>query len=127
MIQHILHNNIPHKEIFLIYGTRKYPDALYSNLYGPTEITVDCNFYVVKREFTDDESLPIGNACKNTCRRFHPPHSTYVNTPPVNERHTCTATHRMTHALVIMSNAASGWWLEAFFEGDARFVTAEAS
>jgi len=29
MIQHILHNNIPHKEIFLIYGTRKYPDALY--------------------------------------------------------------------------------------------------
>jgi len=32
----------------------------------------------------------------------------------------------MTHAL-IMSNAASGWWLEAFFEGDARFVTAEAS
>jgi hypothetical protein len=32
----------------------------------------------------------------------------------------------MTHAL-IMSNAASGWWLKAFFEGDARFVTAEAS
>ena len=29
MIQHILHNNIPHKEIFLIYGTRKCPDALY--------------------------------------------------------------------------------------------------
>lgn len=32
----------------------------------------------------------------------------------------------MTLAL-IMSIAASGWWLEAFFEGDARFVTAEAS
>jgi CDP-4-dehydro-6-deoxyglucose reductase len=29
MIQHIHHNNIPHKEIFLIYGTRKCPDALY--------------------------------------------------------------------------------------------------
>lgn len=29
MIQHIHHNNIPHKEIFLIYGTRKFSDALY--------------------------------------------------------------------------------------------------
>jgi CDP-4-dehydro-6-deoxyglucose reductase len=31
MLQHIHHNNIPHKEIFLIYGTRKCPDALYLN------------------------------------------------------------------------------------------------
>lgn len=29
MIQHIQHNNIPHKEIYLIYGTRKCTDALY--------------------------------------------------------------------------------------------------
>jgi CDP-4-dehydro-6-deoxyglucose reductase len=29
MIQHIHHNNIPHKEIYLIYGTRKCSDALY--------------------------------------------------------------------------------------------------
>lgn len=29
MIQHIHHNNIPHKEIYLIYGTRTCPDALY--------------------------------------------------------------------------------------------------
>lgn len=28
MIQHIHHNNIPHKEIYLIYGTRKCSDAL---------------------------------------------------------------------------------------------------
>ena len=31
MLQHIHHNNIPHKEIYLIYGTRKCPDALYLN------------------------------------------------------------------------------------------------
>jgi CDP-4-dehydro-6-deoxyglucose reductase len=31
MVQHIHHNNIPHKEIFLIYGTRKCMDALYIN------------------------------------------------------------------------------------------------
>jgi len=46
---------------------RKYlPDILYSNLYGPTEITVDCTFYIVDRDFNDDESLPIGKACKNS-------------------------------------------------------------
>ncbi len=46
---------------------RKYiPDALYSNLYGPTEITVDCTYYIVDREFSDDEPLPIGVPCPNT-------------------------------------------------------------
>ncbi len=42
------------------------PDALYANLYGPTEITVDCTCYIVDREFDEMESLPIGRACKNT-------------------------------------------------------------
>lgn len=50
----------------LNYWRKHYPNALYSNLYGPTEITVDCTFYNVEREFSDDESLPIGKACKNT-------------------------------------------------------------
>ena len=46
---------------------RKYlPDCLYANLYGPTEITVDCTFYIVDREFTDEEPLPIGRPCKNS-------------------------------------------------------------
>lgn len=46
---------------------RKYkPDALYANLYGPTEITDVCTCYIVDREFADDESLPIGKACTNT-------------------------------------------------------------
>ncbi|WP_139470633.1 amino acid adenylation domain-containing protein [Campylobacter armoricus] len=42
------------------------PDALFANLYGPTEITDVCSFYIVNRQFSDDELLPIGNACKNT-------------------------------------------------------------
>lgn len=42
------------------------PDALYANLYGPTEITVDCCFYKVDRKFADEEPLPIGRACRNT-------------------------------------------------------------
>lgn len=46
---------------------RKYiPNAVYANLYGPTEIAVDCTYYIVDREFEDTESLPIGIACKNT-------------------------------------------------------------
>jgi D-alanine--poly(phosphoribitol) ligase subunit 1 len=50
----------------LNYWRKNYPLALYSNLYGPTEITVDCTYYIVEREFNDDEPLPIGKACKNT-------------------------------------------------------------
>ncbi|HHX74508.1 MAG TPA: amino acid adenylation domain-containing protein [Firmicutes bacterium] len=41
------------------------PEALYVNLYGPTEVTVDCTYYVVDREFADDEPVPIGRACRN--------------------------------------------------------------
>jgi len=46
---------------------RKYvPNALYANLYGPTEITDVCTYFIVDREFEDDEPLPIGTTCKNT-------------------------------------------------------------
>ena len=40
-------------------------DALYANLYGPTEVTDICTYYVVDRKFKNDESLPIGKACNN--------------------------------------------------------------
>lgn len=38
----------------------------FTNLYGPTEITVDCTYYKVERDFEDDEVLPIGIQCENT-------------------------------------------------------------
>lgn len=41
------------------------PSAMYANLYGPTEITDVCTYYIVDREFRDDESLPIGFPCRN--------------------------------------------------------------
>ncbi len=50
----------------LNYWRSKYPKALFSNLYGPTEITVDCTYYTVDRDFKDDETLPIGFPCRNT-------------------------------------------------------------
>jgi len=36
------------------------PDATYVNLYGPTEITCNCTYYVVDREFAAGDTLPIG-------------------------------------------------------------------
>lgn len=50
----------------LNYWRKHLPDCRYANLYGPTEITVDCTYYVVDREFSDDEPLPIGIECKNS-------------------------------------------------------------
>lgn len=48
----------------LNYWRRYVPDALYSNMYGPTETYV-CTYYNLDREFGDDESLPIGRPCGN--------------------------------------------------------------
>ena len=45
---------------------RTLPHALYANLYGPTEITDVCAYFIVEREFSDTESLPIGFPCRNT-------------------------------------------------------------
>ena len=36
------------------------PDALYANVYGPTEITCNCTYYIVDREFKQEEVLPAG-------------------------------------------------------------------
>lgn len=44
---------------------RKLPNARFINLYGPTEITVDCTYFEVDREFGDNEFIPIGKACQN--------------------------------------------------------------
>jgi len=50
----------------LNYWRQKFPHALFSNLYGPTEITVDCTYYIVNREFSEGDSLPIGFPCRNS-------------------------------------------------------------
>jgi amino acid adenylation domain len=49
----------------LNYWISKMPDTMFANLYGPTEITDICTYYVVDREFSDDEPLPIGKSCSN--------------------------------------------------------------
>ncbi|MBR1890646.1 MAG: AMP-binding protein [Clostridia bacterium] len=54
---------MPNKQ--LNYWRKHFPDILYANLFGPTETVDICTFYVVNREFRDDEPLPIGVHCDN--------------------------------------------------------------
>ena len=73
----ILDDNVPQhlKRIFfageampakqLKVWMNKLPVVQFINLYGPTEITVDCTYYVVDRDFGDDEYIPIGKPCEN--------------------------------------------------------------
>lgn len=41
------------------------PNVLYANCFGPTEIANIFAYYIVDREFDDNEPLPIGKACRN--------------------------------------------------------------
>ena len=74
---HILDDNVPRglKRVFfageampakqLKVWMSKLPSTQFINLYGPTEITVDCTYYIVDRDFGDDEYIPIGHPCEN--------------------------------------------------------------
>lgn len=49
-----------------LHKLQKYlPGVQYVNLYGPTEITCNCTYYIVDREFAENETLPIGVPFKN--------------------------------------------------------------
>ena len=54
---------MPNKQLNMWRKTN--PHCLYANLYGPTEITDVCAYYIVDEEFEDWEPLPIGKACEN--------------------------------------------------------------
>ncbi len=49
----------------LNYWRRYLPDAMFVNLYGPTEITCNCAYYILDREFAPGDVLPIGQAFPN--------------------------------------------------------------
>jgi D-alanine--poly(phosphoribitol) ligase subunit 1 len=49
----------------LKYWMERHPGAVYSNLYGPTEITVDCTYFNVPTDWDEDE-VPIGVPCRNS-------------------------------------------------------------
>ena len=41
------------------------PEAMYVNVYGPTEITCNCTYYIVDRTFEAGEIIPMGKAFPN--------------------------------------------------------------
>lgn len=49
----------------LNYWVEVLPQAQFVNLYGPTEITCNCSYYIVDRCFENGENLPIGIAFRN--------------------------------------------------------------
>ncbi len=49
----------------LNYLQEKLPKVLFANLFGPTETTDICTYYIVDRPFSPHETLPIGRACDN--------------------------------------------------------------
>ena len=45
---------------------KKYlPDAVYVNLYGPTEITCNCTYHVLDRDYANGENIAIGRPFPN--------------------------------------------------------------
>lgn len=48
------------------YWKSYYPDAFFMQIYGPTEITGICTYYIVDRDFDDSETIPIGCHIKNS-------------------------------------------------------------
>lgn len=53
----------------LNYWVKNLKDVKFANLFGPTEATDICTYYIVDREFSDTDSLPIGKHCDN-CNVF---------------------------------------------------------
>ena len=65
-LSHILFaGEVMHAKV-LNYWREHYPLAIFPNLYGPTEITVDCTYYIFERNFDNNDELPIGFPCKNS-------------------------------------------------------------
>jgi acyl-CoA synthetase (AMP-forming)/AMP-acid ligase II len=50
----------------LNYWRKHLPQTNFVNLYGPTEITCNCTYFMVDRPFEDSEPLPIGISFPNT-------------------------------------------------------------
>ena len=97
-LRHVLFAGEVMSNKHLNYWRQRIPGAVFANLYGPTEISVDCTCYVVDREFRDDEPLPIGYACRNSSVMI------------INERDQLVAGKEIGELCVRGSSLALGYW-----------------
>ena len=76
---------------------RQYlPHAKFINLYGPTEITCNCTYYRIEREFSKEEKIPIGRAFPN--RRIYLVNEAGENvTKPGETGEICVAGSSLAH------------------------------
>lgn len=44
---------------------KNYPNGTFINLYGPTEITCNCTYHILDRDYELDDKLPMGKAFNN--------------------------------------------------------------
>jgi non-ribosomal peptide synthetase component F len=84
-------------------------DIIFANLYGPTEITVDCTYYIIDRVYKDDEVLPIGKPCRNS------------DVIVLNEQNVVCKTNEYGELCVRGSSLALGYW-NNFEKTNAVFV-----
>lgn len=49
----------------LLAWKRALPEAMFVNLYGPTEITCNCSYYVIPQNIGEGDTLPIGRHFPN--------------------------------------------------------------
>ncbi len=103
---------------------RRYlPDATYVNLYGPTEITCNCTYYVVDREFGKHEVIPMGKAFPNE-RVFLLDENNQEVTAPGVEGEVCVSGTALglgylgdpeRTAAAFTQNPLNGRWLEPIY------------
>lgn len=77
---------------------RALPGRCFANLYGPTEISDVCCYYIVDREYADSDPLPIGVACENM--RIH----------ILTEDNREAAVNEQGELCVVGSGLALGYW-----------------
>lgn len=74
------------------------PHCLYANLYGPTEISDVCTYYIADRPFKDSDPLPIGKACEN------------MRIIILNEKNEIAETGEQGELCVIGTGVSLGYW-----------------
>lgn len=74
------------------------PHCTYANLYGPTEISDVCTYYIADRPFKDSDPLPIGRACEN------------MRIIILNEKNEIAKTDEQGEICVIGTGVSLGYW-----------------